>query len=84
MKSQIAQQEFLLGHEGSGDAVMALPTQADLDVILESETVETIEEGDDQAEGIAQESTIGSPEGEQEPEPMETNPPQQPCVSLRG
>ena len=73
LESQISEKEFLLGHKGSGDTTMA-PPQRHLDVIVEGKTVEIVGEGDAQSEGATPESTANPPEGEQEQEPMETNP----------
>ena len=52
---------------------MMPPHGTDLDVIVESEMVETVEGGDAQSEGTTWESTACPPEGEQE-QPMETTP----------
>ena len=43
LESRISQQELLLGHGRSGDAAMAPPHRTDLDIIVESETVEIVE-----------------------------------------
>ena len=72
MESKISEQEFLWGPR-DGDTAMA-PPQAELDIILESETVEIVEGGDAQPEGASRESTVHPPEGEEE-QLMETNPP---------
>ena len=76
LESQISKQEFLLGHEGSGDATTG-SSQADADVILESETIEILEGGDAQPEGTTCESMADLPEGEVG-QPMETEPPVSP------
>ena len=55
------------------DALMAPPSWADLDVIMERETVEIVEEGGALSESATQEPATGPPEGEQD-QPMETNP----------
>ena len=82
VESWISEQEFLLGVEQSGDATM-VSHQQDLDVIVESETVETVEGGDAPWEGVSQESTATPPrrggratDGDQ--------PSDQPCVPHRG
>ena len=56
-----------------------VPPQAELDVILESETVEIVEGGTAQPEGASHEFTVHPPEGEEE-QPMETNPPASPVT----
>ena len=56
---------------------MAPPHRADLDVIVESKTVEDVKGGNASSEGTTRESTVSPPEGEQE-QPMETNPPDSP------
>ena len=73
----MSEQELLLGYRRSGDALMAPPSQMDLDVIMESKTVETVEEGGALSDSTTQEPTTHPPEGEQE-QPMETNPPASP------
>ena len=56
VECKISKQEFLLGPQ-DGDTMMA-PPQADLNVILESETVEIVEGGDAQPEGATQGSPV--------------------------
>ena len=70
--------ESILGLGGSGDTVMA-PPQRDLDIIVESETMEILGEGDAKTEDTTQESTAPSPRREEE-QPMEVNTPASPVT----
>ena len=76
-EGKIEQLESLLG-QGGGDTEMASHFGEGPDVILEEETVKMLGEGGTQAEGTAQQSTAGPPDGEQAQEPMETNAPPSP------
>ena len=77
LENRISEQELLLGHRRSGDASTVPPNQVDPDVIVESEMVETAEQGDALSDSASQESAVCLPEGERE-QPMETNPPASP------
>ena len=61
---------------------MVPPSQAGLDVIVESETVEIVEEGGALSGSATQEPVTGPPEGEQE-QPMETTPWPALCLPMR-
>ena len=62
VESKISEQEFLMGHEGDGDATMA-PPLTDPDVIMEGKTVEIVEGGDAQSEGATRRSTTSPLKG---------------------
>ena len=68
LESQISETESLLGCGGGGDTAMT-PSDIGPNIIMESETVEILGEGDTQTEGATQESTAPSP-GREEEQPM--------------
>ena len=53
------------------------PPQGCLDIIVESETIEIVGEGDARSKGASHGSAVTPPEGEEE-QAMETNPPASP------